>query len=236
MAFDRSGRKPQSGSFTGGPGVFRGGPMGSGTARVAPERPMTDDEKQNVRERAADSPTFRGGVTGSGVPKPEVIGEGDFKQYRDIPVPKNDRGDRVPRSYTQIKSDNARFARQQASNGINAGSSRPAPGSSVDSGIGREAPKNSTAGKDGAKADSSKRTPEEERARFNAAKPSSSTSSASSTSSDKPKTAPAAPGSLNYFMKITNRDNKGNDNNRAYQMYKNYKKTGKLPAKTGAKG
>ncbi|CAB4171816.1 hypothetical protein UFOVP929_22 [uncultured Caudovirales phage] len=232
MAFNRSG-KPQSGSFTGGPGVFRGGPMGSGTARVAPERPMTDDEKQNVRERAADSPTFRGGVTGSGVPKPEVIGEGDFKQYRDIPVPKNDRGDRVPRSYTQIKSDNARFARQQASNGINAGSSRPAPGSSVDSGKGREAPKNSTAGKDGAKAGSGSNP---ERARFNAAKPSSSTSSASSTSSDKPKTAPAAPGSLNYFMKITNKDNKGNDNNRAYQMYKNYKKTGKLPVKTGAKG
>jgi hypothetical protein len=205
-------------------GAFAGGSTGSGTAtyKPKPKTPMNPNQRIQQSVKAKQSGTFLGGVAGSGTVKDQWVGEGADKRYVQVPDPVKGSGGPVPPSYNQTK-------RNAAAAGIDAGSSRNAPGKPGrapkkvdvpvgDADAGRPAP---TAPKD--------KKPKEDKASTTT----TSTSTSSSGDTEK-KTAPAVPGSLNYFMKMTMKDGRKNQRNRAYQMFKNYKKTGKLPSDMGS--
>lgn len=205
-------------------GAFAGGSTGSGSAtyQPKPKTPMNPNQRIQQNVKAKQSGTFLGGVAGSGTVKDQFVGEGADKRYVQVPDPIKGSGGAVPPSYNQSK-------RNAAAAGIDAGSSRNAPGKPGrapkkvvvpvgDADAGRPAP---TAPEDTKPKDPK---PKEDKA------PTTTTSTSTSSSGDtKKKTAPAVPGSLNYFMKQTKGDGRGNASNRAYQMFKNYKKSGKLP-------
>jgi len=212
-------------------GAFAGGSTGSGSAtyQPKPKTPMNPNQRIQQGVKAKQSGTFLGGVTGSGTVKDQFVGEGADKRYVQVPDPIKGSGGAVPPSYNQAK-------RNAAAAGIDAGSSRSAPGKpgrapkkvdvpvgDADADTGRPAP---TAPKD--------TTPKEDSApkdtTTTSTKDTTKSSSSSTSSSDKKKnSAPAVPGSLNYFMNQTMGDGRKNARNRAYQMFKNYKKSGKLP-------
>ena len=206
-------------------GAFAGGSTGSGTATYQPQygKPVTGNAKRAILTGAYASGTFRGGPSGSGVVKDQWVGEGADKRYVQVPDPVKGSGGAVPRSYTQIKRDNAK--------NVDAGTSRNAP----------RRQQNPTPPKEDESADqkpteSADANQQKNEQKNNSADTSSSSSSSASSSSGGKagKSAPAVPGTLNYFMRMTMKDGKKNARNRAYQMFKNYKKSGKLPGDMGS--